>query len=244
MTQYIESVQNSRVKEWAKLQQKKYREAKQQFLVEGWHLVEEAVKADIVETIISLEPYNSSYDNVLVSEAVLAKLAVTKSPQPVMAVCRIARPMLASEAKRVVVLDGLQDPGNVGTLIRSAAAFGVDAILVTDDAVDCFNEKVVRASQGAIFHLPVMTLAASEIAALIDERQLPLLLTMMDGKDVGSWEAGAAWALVLGNEGQGIRDFWQGLPHEALTIKMHAVTESLNVAVAGSIMLWQLTRGI
>ena len=147
----ITSMQNKTVKELLKLKQKKYR--KDYYLVETNHLVEEAIKAKQTDLIISTEPVDLGVENLVVSKEIMEKLAFTKTPQPIMARCFIQKDKKLVDGKRYLILDYLQDPGNIGTLIRTALAFGIDQVILSNECVDLYNDKLLRSMQGAHFHL-------------------------------------------------------------------------------------------
>ena len=147
------SIENPRIKEYKKLQQKKYRDKTSLFLIEGEHLVLEAMKAGYLETLLVLEGVNFSLevDTMVVSKSILSYLSSLDTPQPIMGVCKKIEP---KEIKgNVFALENIQDPGNLGTIIRSAVAFGIDTLLISSDSVDLYNEKVLRATQGLLFHM-------------------------------------------------------------------------------------------
>ena len=136
----ITSLQNKTVKELLKLKQKKYR--KDYYLVETNHLVEEAIKAKQTDLIISTEPVDLGVENLVVSKEIMEKLAFTKTPQPIMARCFIQKDKKLVDGKRYLILDYLQDPGNIGTLIRTALAFGIDQVILSNECVDLYNDKI------------------------------------------------------------------------------------------------------
>ena len=142
----IESVNNERIKEYAKLNTKKYRDETGLFIVEGEHLVEEALKYMEVVEIFSLDGRDNTTH---VSLNVMAKLSDLKTPPKVLAVLKKRETEAAGWNS--LVLDNIQDPGNLGTIIRSARAFGIDSIVLSEDSVDEYNSKVIRASEGMMF---------------------------------------------------------------------------------------------
>ena len=161
---YIESVKNPKVKAWKKLLTKKERDQSGQYLIEGFHLVEEALKEQIVlEVIINQDiemPVHLNLDGpevVYVNEDVMKVICDTETPQGVVAVCekRIYR-MENVKMEKLLLLDRVQDPGNLGTLIRTADAAGMDAVILGEGCADPYNPKVVRATQGSLFHLPII----------------------------------------------------------------------------------------
>ncbi|MGL6009347.1 MAG: TrmH family RNA methyltransferase [Culicoidibacterales bacterium] len=239
--QIIESIHNPKVKEWTKLQQKKYRQQNQQFLVEGQHLVEEAMYTNCAECILTpREDFEADIPVYLVTPAILEKLTATPSPQDIMAICK----MVTAEPKglsRILLLDAIQDPGNLGTLIRSAAAFNVEAIVLGKGTVDLYNEKVLRATQGAVFHLPVIQTDLLTYIPELQSQGVEVIGTSLEqAVQLQAFETPKRWALLLGNEGQGVNQQLLNLTDENVFIEMMEQAESLNVAIAGSIVLYTL----
>ncbi|HZJ87337.1 MAG TPA: TrmH family RNA methyltransferase, partial [Erysipelothrix sp.] len=146
----ITSVQNQTIKDLVKLQHKKHRDEKNQLLIEGDHLIEEATRANLL-----IETYGLENEDVIISDNVAKKLSQTKSGSKRFALIHKPKQTLV-EGARFLVLDKVQDPGNVGTCIRSAYSFGYDGVILSFDSADEFNDKSIRASQGAIFHIPTI----------------------------------------------------------------------------------------
>lgn len=220
----ITSTQNTKIKDYAKLQVKKYRKILGQFLVEGFHLVEEAKKAGIViETFATDEKHGT-----LVSPEVISKLSSTETPQPIVAVCKkIEEKPLGN---KVLVLNDIQDPGNVGTLIRTAAAFGWTDVVV--QGVDIYSPKVIRSSQGAFFKINVVQ---TQNLDLINDFPKVGALLDKDATTYTKYKASSKIALILGNEGNGIQqEVIDTLDHK---VYIPIEFESLNVAQAGAILL-------
>lgn len=240
--QIIESVHNPKVKEWVKLHQKKYRQQQQQFIVEGEHLVEEALKAGVVQAVVTTRATFEALEVAIyqVSESVLAKLAMTPTHQDIMAICEMVS-VEPTQLQRVLLLDAIQDPGNLGTLIRSALAFEVDAVVLGKGTVDLYNEKVLRSTQGAVFHLPVIQADLQTYIPELQTQGIEVIGTSLHhAVDLQTFEAPKRWALLLGNEGQGVNQTLLDLTDENVFIEMSSQAESLNVAIAGSIVLYQL----
>lgn len=193
-----------------------------------------------------------------VDDASLPGLAGTENPQGVLLVCGEPAWTLDDlpEAGPLVVLDAIQDPGNVGTLIRSAAAFGFRAVIALDGTGDPWGAKTVRASSGTVFRIPVGRAGCEDTMAALVSGGWRILAAAADGTILGatpevSTEEGVSTgaerrkkvALVLGNEGAGVRDDVRRAAHETIAIRMSADVESLNVGIAGSILMHELTRG-
>jgi TrmH family RNA methyltransferase len=152
-------------------------------------------------------------------------------------------PPSAPPTGRFLLLDGIQDPGNVGTLIRAALAFGGDGVVVLDGTVDPWNPKAVRASAGASAHLPLARAPWSQVREWITHQEIPLLVAESRGEDVREINPLTRWALVLGNEGAGVRPEIRERADAALAVSISPKVESLNVATAGAILLFALTTG-
>jgi TrmH family RNA methyltransferase len=143
---------------------------------------------------------------------------------------------------RYLVLDGVQDPGNAGTLIRAAVAFAFDAVLCLDGTVDPWGPKPVRASAGMIFRLPVIRTTAPDALARLRESDVPLYVADARGKDVDEHPRTESFAIAVGNEGQGVRELLANGAVGSLAVRMRGGAESLNVAMAGAILMHAMTR--
>ena len=179
-----------------------------------------------------------------VSDDELASLSDTEQPQGVLCVVREPRDPLGVLATRplpcVLLLDGIQDPGNVGTLIRAARAFGLSGDFGMEGTVDPFNSKVVRASAGALAHLPVARLPWADAADWLAERNVPLFVGDAEGESVRGVDGRPPWALVVGNEGAGPRKEVLEKAAKVLAIPMEPGVDSLNAGLAGAILLFSL----
>lgn len=236
----IESLSNTKIKYAVKLKQKKYRNQTNQFLVEGEHLLEEAIKSGMFDYLFTTEVSKLDNDSsYLVSESVFTKLSDLNSKRGVIAVCN--RPKVQDISDKILILDGIQDPGNMGTLIRSAAAFGFKTI-ISEDSVDYFNEKVIRSSQGAVFYT---NLLEKNLLSFIKENQAITYFgtNVLKGKSLKMINfSSKTIAIILGNEGSGVRKEIQELVSENIKIPM-LETESLNVGIAGGILMYEAFEG-
>jgi len=235
----IESITNTKIKYANKLKQKKYRNQFDEFLVEGEHLVEEAIKSENARLIFSTETVNFPEIEIeYVTKEVFKKLSELGQDAGLIAICK--KPNEQVIADKILVLDAVQDPGNMGTLIRSAAAFGFKTI-ISENSVDYYNEKVIRASQGAIFYVDLHEANINDF--ILQHRDYHYYGTAVnEGTDIKNIDLSAKKiAIVLGNEGNGIRENIRILTDVNITIPMQS-TESLNVAVAGGIMMYETCR--
>lgn len=240
---YINSVANEHIKELAKLHLKKHRDETKTYLVDGFHLVEMA-KDYLIEILTTNEKYvNEDLQNVpvvIVTEDIIAKLSQTKTPQPIIGVCHYQNNCYTI-GNRIVLLDGLQDPGNIGTIFRSALAFGIDTIVLSKDCVDIYNDKVIRASQGAIFELSIMQEDLDLICKKIKEKNIPLIGTALSNSiPLNRLVKTSSYGIILGNEGNGVKKEILSLTDYNVCIPMSNRIESLNVAIAGSILMYYL----
>ena len=236
----ITSLTNAKVKQWAKYKEKKHRDKDQKFLIEGEHLIEEAQKAGLIECIlveqgrVSLFPQYETYE---VTREILNKLSDSVSGTYIMAVCHRNETALP-QYQKVIVLDDVQDPGNLGTIIRSAYSFGYDGILLSTHCVDAYNEKVIRSTQGAIFHIPVIR---GDIMTLLEElrnQNVRIYATSLhEAAPLSQTIIQKPCALVFGNEGSGVSQKVIDFSDERIFIEMETF-ESLNVAVAAGICMY------
>lgn len=238
----ITSTNNNTIKTLIKLKQKKYRNQFGYYLIEGEHLVNEALKANQVECIITTKPLKSDLEVIEVSEEVMAKLAFTKSPSNIMAKCKIDSNNELMMKKRYLILDDLQDPGNIGTLIRSALAFGIDQVILSKNCVDLYNDKLLRAMQGANFHISCIY---GDLTEIIDKLQANGVVVvgsaLENGQDISLIEKTEKMAFIVGNEGNGMNqnildkcDYIGYIPIQTI--------ESLNAAIAGSILMYHFSN--
>lgn len=237
------SIENAKVKELKKLHSKKYRDRDSLFLVEGEHLVLEASKAGVLKTLIIEEGTNFSMDidTMVVSRQILSYLSELETPQPVIGVCK---KISSKEVKgNVIALDNIQDPGNLGTIIRSAVAFHVDTLLLSKDTVDPYNEKVVRASQGMLFHINILVEDLKESLQNLKKEGYSVLGTKVTGgKDIKNVEKKSSFAIIMGNEGKGMSEELEPFCDDFVYIAMNEQCESLNVGVAASILMYELDK--
>lgn len=234
----ITSLQNKKIREWTSLHHKKDRDRTGLFLVEGEHLIQEALKAAAVEIIVTDEISPFPFHNVVhVTPQIMKKLSQNVSAVHLIAVCHQTE-RKPENMKRVVLLDGVQDPGNLGTLIRTAVSFSFDSVYLSENTCDVYNDKAIRSTQGALFHIPVIRGDLSEI--LMDLKKdgfLTVATSLKESKTFDEIPVQEKMAFVFGNEGQGVTEDIQKQADERLRIEMHGF-ESLNVAVAGGIVMY------
>ena len=240
------SLENKRIKNYRKLKQRKYRDKTHCFLIDGKHLVEEAYQSGCLDTIIVLEENQDriSYPDVevmIVNKEIMRVLSDVETPPNIMGVCH--KPELSTEKNKILLLDGIQDPGNLGTIIRSAFAFDIDMIYVGKNSVDVYNSKVIRSSQGMIFKVPIQVVTLEDVIPELKKLGIPIIGTKVTGGNrLKSFPKLEKFAIIMGNEGNGVRPEILDLCDQYLYIDMKEDCESLNVAVATSIILYELDK--
>ena len=243
----ITSKANSVVKSAKKLHQKKYR--KSTYLIEGWHLFEEAVQAGVtIEKIFALETYREQLasfpQTVWVSEDILLDLADSQTPQGIVAVVQKEEVGQAGLSQgKFLFLEDVQDPGNVGTIIRTADAAGFTGVIVSDKSADIYSLKTLRSMQGSHFHLPIYRMTSQALLKAAKEAVIPVLATTLskDSVDYRELPSIENFVLVMGNEGQGISPLMAESADQLVHISMKGQAESLNVAVAAGILIFHLS---
>ncbi len=238
MIKEIKSRQNELVKEVAKLSDAKARKQQKLFKVEGFHMLEMAKEANLIHSVFTLKEIKdleSKIPQYLVSGEVLEKLSSTKTPQGVVCVCHLLneKPI---KSDKVLYLDDVSDPGNLGTILRTALAFGYNDVILSKNCCSIYNEKTLQASQGAIFKLNIVTdLDLSKLKA--DGYQI--LATEIKGsislEEVSKPEK---LVLVLGNEAHGVSESILKLADKRIRIDIKNI-DSLNVAIAGAIAMFK-----
>lgn len=244
----IESTSNSLVKYWKKLATtRKERDKTGEFIVEGFHLVEEALNGTEVINLIIRDgveiPHKWNVDNIYIIEVtpeIAAEFAETEHSQGIFAHCKQPDFQVKSSWKKLLLIDAVQDPGNVGTMIRTADAAGIDAVILGKGSADPFNAKTVRSTQGSIFHIPVIRGDLMEWVERLKDNNVPVYGTALDATSVvyNKVEKGPAFALIMGNEGSGISAELLKQTTQNVIIPIMGGAESLNVAVASGIVLY------
>ena len=231
----IESLSNEKIKEYTKLNQKKYRDETGMFLIEGTHLVEEAFKNNIVVDAYSLDDKYSK-----VSEEVMKKLSNLDTPPKYLAVCKKLEEKDING--NIVILDGVQDPGNLGTIIRSSIAFNIDTIILSNDSVDLYNTKVLRATEGMIFNINIIRRDLNEILPTLKDKYTIYTTNVVNGSKLSEIKVNTPYALIMGSEGNGVKEDIASYADESVYIPMNDKCESLNVGVATSIILYEFNK--
>ncbi len=240
----ITSLENEKIRDYLKLKEKKYRNRFGMFLVEGEHLVLEAHRAGlIVEILLEQDAiFPVPEETVYVTKAILNRLSDVENPPYVMAICR-KREEVEELGNRILMLDGVQDPGNLGTILRSGKAFDIDSVVLSEQTVDLYNPKVIRATQGMLFHLNVVRRNLMSVISELKSMEIPVYVTRVEfGDDVHTLKKKdkERFGLVMGNEGKGVSEEVKLQADRYIYIPMNEKVDSLNVAVATSILLYEL----
>ena len=238
----ITSVNNPLIKEIALLKNKRNRLITRKFIVEGYHLVEEAYNNGLLLQILSTEDKinYSGIDIIKTTDMVIKKLSSTIEPQGIIGIVQMPT-FRKKEYKKYLVLDDVADPGNLGTIIRSSLALGIDALIVSPDTVDEYNDKVLRATQGAIFKLPIFRENLTNSLESLKQNNIPILVTSLkNASDLASLDRMDKFALVLGNEARGVKEEYVKQADKVIKITMHNNVESLNVAMSAGMIAYYL----
>lgn len=248
MSEVITSKANSTLQHVRKLMaSRKYRYECRAFVADGAKLVEEAVRWGLgVEALILREgvdfPVPPGVRELRVPEGLMRDLSRMETPQGVLALCRMPEPKPLDLQAGSLLLDGIQDPGNLGTILRAADAFSVPVILA-DGCADPYGEKTVRATMGAVFRCPPVQATTEEILSQCAARKLPICVTALSerAEDIRRIELSAC-VTVIGSEGQGVSEAFLSTASREAIIPMSPRCESLNAAVAATVVLWELVR--
>ncbi len=241
----IESLNNIKVKEWIKLQEKKYRDINKEFLIEGDHLLNEALKVNRVKEIISTDEAfkKEGIPFYLVTSGIIKKISKQVSGTNVIAV--VKKSTNDKIEGNVCLLDNIQDPGNLGTIIRSALAFNIKTIILSNETVDLYNDKVIRASEGMLFKLNFRRDKLEDVIKELKENNYNIYGTNVKNgnklKDISFKEKSA---IIIGNEGKGMRKELEDKCDFLINIPISDNCESLNASVAASIIFYEMNRKI
>ncbi|WP_430603910.1 TrmH family RNA methyltransferase [Enterococcus sp. DIV0724b] len=250
----ILSTKNTTIKEFKKLHKKKYREENQQYMIEGFHLIEEAARAGAkIEWILFNQRGKTEWSDwletqpenlfIYVSEEVLESLSELPTPQGMIAIVK-----MPDDKKKIdlsggwLLLDNVQDPGNVGTMIRTADAAGLSGVILGEGSSDIYSTKVLRAMQGSNYHLPVIRKPLAEVIDRFKEAKVPVYGTELNPEAVAYQQITKSeqYALIMGNEGQGVAAKFLEKTDKNIYIPIKGAAESLNVAIAAGILMYHL----
>lgn len=257
----VDSPKNPLIKQLLRLRERRERERSGKFLIEGVREVERALAAGIPIEQVLLAPElarpealalaaTAERDALPVSElaaAAFARLSIRENPDGLMALAPTWRTDLGElelpDEPLLLVVDGVEKPGNLGALLRTADAVDADAVFVTGPGTDPFNPNVIRASMGSIFSRPLVTTTSEELRQFLGEHGVRVVATS-PGAEKPFWDADlkGPLALILGAEHEGLGSSWLGSAHARVHIPMAGMADSLNVATAGALLLYEALR--
>ncbi|KFC18943.1 TrmH family RNA methyltransferase [Epilithonimonas lactis] len=226
------------------LDKKKYRQKYNLFLVEGNKIIKELPNSDYeIENLYSTDPENITFKTVNIEKILptdLKKISFLQHPKDSVAVCKIPESKILKDVKIQLILDGIQDPGNLGTIIRLADWFGIEQIICSNDTVDVYNPKVIQATMGSFLRVNVFY---TDLEEYLKEYQYPIFGTDMNGENIYETDFPERFSLVFGNEGNGLRPSTEDLISTMITIPRFGrsqSTESLNVSMSAGIILGEI----
>ena len=237
------SIENKKIKNIKKLYSKKYRDELNLFLIEGEHLILEAYKKGILKELILEEGTNFKLDveTNYVMNNVLKYISELSNPCKILGICKKLEEK--EIGNKIVILDGIQDPGNLGTIIRSSVAFNIDTIVLSKDTVDLYNSKVIRATQGMLFNINIIERDLNSFIPILKEKDYKIYGTKVNGgKSLKNVEKCEKFAIIIGNEGSCVKPNILNMCSYYIYIDMNSSCESLNVGVATSIILYELDK--
>lgn len=235
----ITSVNNDLIKDTAKLLSGKYREVTGLFLVEGTKGIEEAIDAKLeIVNIFSVGGFENHPKRIEVTEPVIAKISDAKTPPKAVAVVRQPEHEWSNKFKKVILLEGIKDPGNLGTILRSASAFNIDAIVLYGDTVDLYNPKTVRSAVGNLWKIPVFKMKSLDIFQDYEK-----VATLPAGEDVipfKNYKPAEKVLIMFGSEADGLSNELKTIADKNITIEMNNNVESLNLSISASIIMYEI----
>lgn len=238
----ITSKDNEKIKYIRKLRLNKYIKEEEKFIIEGENLVKEAYNSGILLEVYSIEELDIEVKTTLVSYDVMKSISNLNTPSKVLGICKIFE-FNDELSDKIIILDKISDPGNLGTIIRSATAFDFDMIVLSNDCTSIYNEKVIRASEGMIFKNNIVYKNLLEFVPFLIKNGYDVYGTsVVNGINVSDIEKNKKIAFIIGNEGNGISGEVKELIDKNLYIKMNKNCESLNAAVASSIIMYELSK--
>ena len=241
----ITSLNNELIKETAKLHQRKYRDEQRLFLLEGRKCVEEAISSGLkIERVFVLdgEKEFSGTENILTNEAVLRKISTTETPPKVVAVANQVNYKWNNNYNKIILLEGIKDAGNLGTIIRTSAAFGVDAVILYGDTVDLYNPKCVRSSVGNLWKIPVFSMKSKDELIKIS-KNYSIIGTLPNSDNtvmLNDFKKKSKILIMFGSEASGLSAELKNIADENITIEMSDNVESLNLSISVGVVLYSL----
>ena len=246
MIKYIESKTNKIVLETIKLKDNKYSKEKRLFIIEGFHLFSMSKNIKYIFTLNKIDNLDENIDQYIVNEEILRKISSNKNPQPIIAVASYLNGKIEENPNIIFYLDNVQDPGNVGTFIRSALAFNFKNILLSYDSAFKYNLKTIQASQGSIFDSFIESTSINKLKEL-KEKGYIIISTCLDKNSIKlndfNFNKNEKYVIVFGNEGQGIREEILSMSDKKIYINISNI-DSLNISCSASILMYVLNNSL
>lgn len=236
----IESVSNQNFKFISKLKMKKYRDKENSFIIESRKLVDEAIASSAKIDFVFLRQgvsFETGYKTLVFNETLFNKLSSMTSPDGIGAVIK-KKEVREISSPKILLLDGINDPGNLGTMVRSAEAFGFSDVILLPGTVDLYNEKTLRASMGSVFRLNIQDMTYDDVKKL--KPSYKVLSADMDGLDIRDYKKDSKIIIAIGNEANGLSQTMREITDDFIKIPMEGEIESLNAAIAASIIMNRL----
>ena len=244
----ITSLENKKIKYINKLKNKKFRDEEGIFVIETKHLVEEAYKSGFLTELYLVDTNIES--NILeddkinkyqITKEIMNKISSLESPSNFLGLVK-KLPTL-NYGNRLLILDNIQDPGNLGTIIRSAVAFNLDTLILSNDCVDLYNDKTIRSSEGMLFKLNILRKDLNTFLTKLKNNNYTIYGTdVINGSIVGEIKFPKKYAIIIGNEGKGLKSTLKNLVDQNIYIPMSPNAESLNACIAASIIMYEMSK--
>ncbi len=244
----ITSLENKKIKYINKLKNKKFRDEEGIFVIETKHLVEEAYKSGFLTELYLVDTNIES--NILeddkinkyqITKEIMNKISSLESPSNLLGLVK-KLPTL-NYGNRLLILDNIQDPGNLGTIIRSAVAFNLDTLILSNDCVDLYNDKTIRSSEGMLFKLNILRKDLNTFLTELKNNNYTIYGTdVINGSIVGEIKFPKKYAIIIGNEGKGLKSTLKNLVDQNIYIPMSTNAESLNAGIAASIIMYEMSK--
>lgn len=244
----ITSLENKKIKYINKLKNKKFRDEEGIFVIETKHLVEEAYKSGFLTELYLVDTNIES--NILeddkinkyqITKEIMNKISSLESPSAYLGL--VKKLPTINYGNRLLILDNIQDPGNLGTIIRSAVAFNLDTLILSNDCVDLYNDKTIRSSEGMLFKLNILRKDLNTFLTELKNNNYTIYGTdVVNGSIVGEIKFPKKYAIIIGNEGKGLKSTLKNLVDQNIYIPMSFNAESLNAGIAASIIMYEMSK--
>ncbi len=257
MNKTINSLDNIKIKEWSKLKDSRQRNKSGRFLIDGFREIIEAQQSGInIEQFIICSDFfakkkdlvNFSEDKIIyVSDRVFSKLAYKENPDGYLAIAKIPDKNIGdikiTDKLLIILLEAVEKPGNIGAIIRTAYAAGVDAIILDNCLTDIYNPNIIRASEGKVFSVPVIKADKDEIKTWLKKNKIKLFAAATEAsKEYWQADFSGKSAIVLGSEANGLSPFWRAEAKQNIIIPMKKGIDSLNVSVSAALLVFEAIR--